>query len=57
MKDQFKTLLGPCNPRIVAKAIKTYGNFSALELVFDNQRIIEEGMSEPTPLARYAGLC
>ena len=57
MKDQFKTLLGQCNPRIVAKAIKTYGNFSALELAFDNLRIIEEGMSEPTPLAMYAGLC
>jgi nucleoside-diphosphate-sugar epimerase len=57
MKDQFKTLLGECNRRIVAKAIKTYGNFSTLELAFDNQRLIEEGMTEPTPLAKYAGLC
>jgi nucleoside-diphosphate-sugar epimerase len=57
MKDQFKTLLGECNRRIVAKAIKTYGNFSTLELAFDNQRLIEERMSEPTPLAKYAGLC
>ena len=57
MKDQFKTLLGECNRRIAAKAIKTYGNFSTLELAFDNQRLIEEGMGEPTPLAKYAGLC
>ena len=57
MKDQFKTLLGECNRRIVAKAIKTYGNFSTLELAFNNQRLIEEGMTEPTPLAKYAGLC
>ena len=57
MKDQFKTLLGECNRRIVAKAIKTYGNFSALELAFDNQRLMEEGMSGPTPFAKYAGLC
>jgi hypothetical protein len=41
----------------VAKAIKTYGNFSTLELAFDNQRLIGEGISEPTPLAKYAGLC
>ena len=57
MRDQFKSLLGECNRRIVAKAIKTYGNFSTLELAFDNSRLIEEGMSEPTPLAKYAGLC
>lgn len=57
MKDQFKELLGECNRRIVAKAIKTYGNFSTLELAFDNQRLMEEGMSETTPLAKYAGLC
>jgi nucleoside-diphosphate-sugar epimerase len=57
MKDQFKTLLGECNRRIVAKAIKTYGNFSTLELAFDNQRLIEEGTSNSTPLAKYAGLC
>ena len=57
MKDQFKTLLGECNRRIVAKAIKTYGNFSTLELAFDNQRLIEEGMGGPTPLAKYAELC
>ena len=57
MKDQFKTLLGECNRRIVAKAIKTYGNFSRLELAFDNSRLVEEGMVAPTPLAKYAGLC
>jgi nucleoside-diphosphate-sugar epimerase len=57
MKDQFKALLGECNRRLVAKAIKTYGNFSTLELAFDNKRLMEEGMSGPTPLAKYAGLC
>ncbi|MBU3621632.1 SDR family oxidoreductase [Polynucleobacter sp. CS-Odin-A6] len=57
MRDQFKNLLGECNRRIVAKAIKTYGNFSTLELAFDNSRLIEEGMDYPTPLAKYAGLC
>lgn len=57
MKDQYKSLLGECNRQIVAKAIKTYGSFSTLELAFDNSRLIEEGMSEPTPLAQYAGLC
>ena len=25
--------------------------------MFDNRRLIEEGMPEPTPLAKYVGLC
>lgn len=57
MHGQFKTLLGPCNNIIISRAIKTYGNFSNLELMFDNRRLIEEGMPEPTPLAKYVGLC
>ena len=57
MRDQFTALLGHCNRRIIAKAIKIYGSFSSLGLAFDNSRLIEEGMSEPTPLARYAGVC
>jgi nucleoside-diphosphate-sugar epimerase len=57
MRDQFKKLLGECNSRIVAKAIKSYGNFSTLELAFDHQRLRDEGMREPTPLANYVGLC
>jgi nucleoside-diphosphate-sugar epimerase len=57
MRDRFTELLGECNRRIVAKAIKTYGSFSSLGLAFDHSRLTEEGMSEPTPLASYAGLC
>jgi nucleoside-diphosphate-sugar epimerase len=57
MRDQFKSLLGDCNRKIVAKAIKSYGSFSSLELSFDNSRLIEEGMENPTPFAKYAGLC
>jgi nucleoside-diphosphate-sugar epimerase len=57
MKDQFKSLLGDCNRRVVAKAIKTYGSFSSLGLVFENSRLIEEGMDNPKPFANYAGLC
>ena len=57
MRDQFIHLLGPCNRKIVAKAIKTYGNFSRLELFFDNTRLLSEGMKMPTPLASYVGLC
>ena len=57
MRHQFRELLGPCNNRIVLRAIRAYGNFSALGLLFDNKRLIEEGIGMPTPLTKYAGLC
>lgn len=57
MRGQFKTLLGPCNIKLVAKAIKAYGNFSDLGLIFDHRRLIAEGMRKPTPLANYVGIC
>lgn len=57
MQKRFKDLLGPCNRRIVLRAIRTYGDFSSLGMVFDNRRLLDEGMPLPPPLTRYAGLC
>ena len=57
MQDRFKELLGPCNKRIVLRAIRAYGNFAALGMVFDNRRLLEEGIKLPTPLTAYAGHC
>lgn len=57
MQDRFKDLIGPCNKRIVLKAIRSYGYFAAEEVLFDNQRLIEEGMRPPQPLTDYVTLC
>lgn len=57
MQDRFKELLGPCNRRIVLRAIRAYGDFASMEMLFDNQRLLDEGMALPTPLTDYAGLC
>lgn len=57
MQGQFKELLGPCNRRIVLRAIRAYGDFAAMEMLFDNQRLLAEGMALPPPLTSYAGLC
>jgi nucleoside-diphosphate-sugar epimerase len=57
IQGEFKTLLGPCNRRIVLRAIRTYGEFAKMEMLFDNQRLLTEGMGNPTPLTAYAGLC
>jgi len=57
MQNQFAELLGPCNKRIMLRAIKTYGDFSELGMLFDNQRLLAEGMPLPPPFSSYAGLC
>lgn len=57
MQDSFKDLIGPCNKRIVLKAIRSYGYFAAEEVLFDNSRLIEEGMMPPEPLINYVNLC
>lgn len=57
MQDGFKDAIGPCNKRIVLRAIRSYGHFAAEEVLFDNSHLLDEGMKPPTPLAEYAALC
>ncbi|MDD0839855.1 SDR family oxidoreductase [Curvibacter sp. HBC61] len=56
-QDRFKALLGPCNRRIVLRAIRTYGGFASMGMLFQNQRLLDEGMRPPQRLATYAGHC
>ncbi|GLR27129.1 SDR family oxidoreductase [Limnobacter litoralis] len=57
MQHRFKDLLGPCNRRIVLRAIRSYGSFAFMGMLFQNDRLIEEGLDLPPPLTSYAGLC
>lgn len=57
MQDQFPDLLGPCNKRFVLKALKLYGQFAALNAVFDNSRLLAERFEAPPPFADYLGVC
>ena len=57
MRDQYREKLGPCNPRIMQRAIKLYGVFAALNVTFRNERLLAEGFSPPPPFAAYADLC
>lgn len=57
MQNEFKTHIGPCNKRIVLKAIRSYGYFASQEILFRNANLLEEGLPTPTPFADYAGLC
>ena len=57
LQRDFENRIGPCNRRVMLRAIKTYGAFSALGLLFDNRRLLAEGMSPPPRFDSYAGVC
>jgi nucleoside-diphosphate-sugar epimerase len=57
LQDRFESLLGRCIRPLVLQAIRLYGQFSALDMVFESNRILEEGLPPPPRFADYAGLC
>lgn len=57
MQDRFKELLGPCNRRLVLRAVYTYGNFAAKGMLFDNTNLLAEGLGLPARFTSYVGLC
>jgi len=57
MKHDFERLLGPCNHRAILRSIEIYGAFSSLGLLFNNGRLLDEGIAPPPSFESYAGLC
>jgi len=57
MQSQFKDLFGPCNRRLMLLAIKLYGAFAGLDMVFDNTRLLAEGVRPAPRFDSYAALC
>lgn len=55
--DRFDQALGPCIKPIILRAIRLYGAFGSLDLLFDNARLLAEGVRPPPRFATYAGLC
>lgn len=57
IRKQFKDVLGPCNDKIILRAIKLYGGFAQLNVKFDNQRLLDLGIPRPTPFTHYIDKC
>ncbi|WP_353190639.1 SDR family oxidoreductase [Pandoraea pnomenusa] len=49
--------LGQGNSRLMAKALRRYGSFAALDYVFDNRRLLDEGTPVPPPVTDYLDVC
>ncbi|MFZ4833325.1 SDR family oxidoreductase [Rouxiella sp. Mn2063] len=57
IRKQFKDILGPCNDKIILRAIKLYGGFAELNVKFDNQRLMDMGMPKPAAFKTYIDKC
>jgi nucleoside-diphosphate-sugar epimerase len=56
-QDRFDELLGPCIKPVMLRAIQLYGAFGSLDMLFDNRRLLAEGVGAPPRFTEYAGLC
>ncbi|SFO16658.1 Nucleoside-diphosphate-sugar epimerase [Candidatus Pantoea varia] len=53
----FRDLFGPCNERIMLRAMNLYGHFSNLNVVFDNSKLLQLGMNKPSRFTDYLDRC
>lgn len=53
----FEQRLGRVNRLLILRALMLYGAFAELNYVFDNQRLLAEGIAPPPPLADYMAAC
>ena len=56
-KKNFASLFGPCNERIVLRAMNLYGHFSKLNVVFCNEKLLELGMPPSSKFTDYLHRC
>jgi len=56
-QDRFDDLFGPCIKPVMLRAIQLYGAFGSLDMLFDNARLLAEGIAAPPRFSAYAGLC
>jgi nucleoside-diphosphate-sugar epimerase len=55
--EEFRARLGDCNRRLVMRALKLYGGFAQLNYVFDNARLLAEGLPFPPRFTEYVHEC
>ncbi|WP_447871449.1 SDR family oxidoreductase [Serratia fonticola] len=57
MRKQLKDIFGPCNERLMLKAMRLYGSFAMLNVRFSNEKILKLGMPKPPRFTDYIGRC
>ncbi len=57
LAHEFEQRVGPCNRRLLLRALKLYAGFAELNYVFDNSRLRAEGIAASPRFSSYVGLC
>jgi len=55
--QEFETRIGPCNRRLVLRALRLYAGFAELNYVFDNSRLLAEGIAASPLFIDYIASC
>ncbi|GDX04691.1 SDR family oxidoreductase [Buttiauxella sp. A111] len=56
-RRNFKEIYGPCNERLMLRAMRLYGEFSMLNVRFSNKKLLDLGMSPPPRFVDYISRC
>ncbi|MFI8415875.1 SDR family oxidoreductase [Serratia sp. NPDC078593] len=57
MRRQLKDIFGPCNERLMLKAMRLYGSFAMLNVRFSNEKLLKLGMPKPPRFTDYIARC
>lgn len=57
LAGNFESRIGKANPRLVLRALRLYSGFADLNYLFDNQRLLDEGIPSPPRFTEYVDVC
>lgn len=57
MRRELKGIFGPCNERLMLKAMRLYGAFAMLNVRFSNDKLLSLGMPKPPRFTDYIERC
>lgn len=56
-RHELKNIFGPCNERLMLKAMRLYGSFAALNVRFSNEKLLAIGMPQSPRFTDYIASC
>jgi hypothetical protein len=56
-RGRLVDLLGPCDEDHLLRALEIYYRFAQIDVIFDNARLLAEGMPLPPPFTAYLRSC
>lgn len=56
-RHDLKNIFGPCNERLMLKAMRLYGSFASLNVCFSNKKLLDAGMVQSPHFTDYIASC